>query len=51
MPSATPDPTVDGFGPILTEPSTKPTRPQHNGCFPFCDAPAPADTGQDNQGG
>jgi membrane peptidoglycan carboxypeptidase len=50
-PSATPEPNVDGFGPILIDPSTKPTRPQHNGCFPFCDAPAPGDNGQDNQGG
>ncbi|MFN2477725.1 MAG: transglycosylase domain-containing protein [Pseudonocardiaceae bacterium] len=50
-PSATPEPNVDGFGPILIEPSTKPSRPQRNGCFPFCDAPAPGDAGQDDRGG
>jgi hypothetical protein len=50
-PSATPAPTVDGFGPILVDPSPKPTKPQRNGCFPFCDAPVPGNNGQDDQGG
>ncbi|MBA2472203.1 MAG: penicillin-binding protein [Pseudonocardiales bacterium] len=47
-PSATPEPNVGDFGPMLNEPSTKPTRPRHDGCFPFCNAPAPGDNGPDN---
>ncbi len=50
-PSATPEPNFGDLVPMPIEPSTKPTRPQHNDCFPFCDSPAPSDGGQDNRGG
>ncbi|MGH3783285.1 MAG: transglycosylase domain-containing protein, partial [Pseudonocardiaceae bacterium] len=50
-PSATPDPNFGDLVPMPVEPSTKPTRPRHNDCFPFCDSPAPNNGGQDNQGG
>ncbi|MDQ2882977.1 MAG: penicillin-binding protein [Actinomycetota bacterium] len=50
-PSATPEPNFGDLVPMPIEPSNKPTRPQHNDCFPFCDAPTPSDGGQDSRGG
>jgi membrane peptidoglycan carboxypeptidase len=48
MPSATPEPNGNDFVPAPMGPSGKPTRPQRDGCFPFCEVPAPG--GQGNQG-
>jgi hypothetical protein len=50
-PSATPEPNFGDLVPVPIEPSTKPARPQHDGCFPFCDAQPPSDGGPNSQGG
>ncbi|MFZ0121018.1 MAG: transglycosylase domain-containing protein [Pseudonocardiaceae bacterium] len=45
-PSATPEPNFGDLVPMPVEPSTKPSKPRNNDCFPFCDGPAPGDNGQ-----
>jgi membrane peptidoglycan carboxypeptidase len=49
-PSTTPEPNFGDLVPMPTEPSAKPTSPQRNACFPFCDAPAPGDEGPPGRG-
>jgi membrane peptidoglycan carboxypeptidase len=43
--SDTPEPNFDDLVPTPIEPSTRPTKPQRSGCFPFCDNAPPNDEG------
>jgi membrane peptidoglycan carboxypeptidase len=49
-PSATREPNLEDFAPPPIEPSTKPTKPQRNACFPFCNNPPPDNEGLGNAG-
>lgn len=48
-PHVTPEPDIDDFGTMPVEPSTKPSRPRHNSCYPFCYEPAPGDEEQNGR--